>query len=88
MKRKDVYKLIDSERDYQDERWNYGTTESGGVHTSPCDWLVFMQDYLTDAIHVISRNGNPIAIDGAMENIRKITAMGVAAMEQIETKPR
>ena len=88
MKREDVYKLIDGERDYQDERWSYGTTETGGVHTSSNDWLVYMHDYIQEAMHYNSRNGDPQAKDFAMENIRKITAMGVAAMEQIETKHR
>ena len=88
MKREDVYKLIDGERDYQDKRWSYWTTETGGVHTSACDWLVYMNDYIQEAMHFVSRNGDPEAKDFAMENIRKVAAMGVAAMEQIETKPR
>ena len=35
MKRADVYKLIDGERDYQDEKWNTNTTMSGGHHYTP-----------------------------------------------------
>jgi hypothetical protein len=88
MKREDVYKLIDGERDYQDKKWCSGLTESDGIHTSACDWLVYMHDYIQEAMHFVSRNGDPEARDFAMENIRKVTAMGVAAMEQIDTKPR
>ena len=87
MKREDVYKLIDGEREYQNSKWNPDTTTSGGQHT-PCDWLVYIQDYLTEAIHMASRNPDPQATTMVMNNIRKITAMGVAAMEQNETPPR
>lgn len=34
------------------------------------------------------RESNQTAYPKAMANIRKITAMGVAAMEQIKTPPR
>jgi hypothetical protein len=87
MKREEVYKLVDGERDYQEKKWNSATTTSGGQH-SACEWLTYIQDYLTEAIHDVSRNPDPAATTMAMENIRKITAMGVAAMEQIETQPR
>jgi hypothetical protein len=87
MKREDVYKLIDGERAYQEKIWNSETTESGGLH-SPCEWLVYMQDYLTEALHMASRNPDPEATRMVMNNIRKITAMGVAAMEQIDTRSR
>lgn len=87
MERNEVYKLIDGERDYQQSLWNEDTTESKGLHT-PTEWLVYMQDYLTEAIHVASRNPDPHASDMVMNNIRKITAMGVAAMEQNKTQPR
>jgi hypothetical protein len=87
MKRKDVYKLIDGERDYQDSIWNEVTTDSGGQH-SVGEWLVFIQDYLTEAINIYSRNPEPFAKTRAMENIRKISAMCVCAMEQIETPER
>lgn len=87
MERKQVYALIDGERDYQDRRWNEGTTSSGGIH-SPEEWLIYMQDYLTEAIHFASRANNEEAFPKVMASIRKITAMGVAAMEQIPTPAR
>ena len=88
MKREDVYKLIDSERDYQDKKWNVGSTETAGKHAKPEEWLVYIQDYLTEAIHIAARTAEPESSKLIMNNIRKITTMGVAAMEQIETKPR
>jgi hypothetical protein len=87
MNRSDVYKLIDGERDYQDKKWNDTTTDSGGHH-SPEEWITYMEDYLAEARHILSRKSTQIANPTAMEIIRKVTAMGVAAMEQIETKPR
>lgn len=87
MKREDVYKLIDGEREYQDKRWNRETTVSEGEHT-PEAWLIYMEDYLNEAKHIISREATQTANPKAMEIIRKVTAMGVAAMEQIDTEPR
>ncbi len=87
MKREEVYKIIDGERDYQEERWNEETTASRGIHT-PYEWLTFMQDYLTEAMHIASRKPEPQAQGMVMESIRKITAMGVCAMEQNGAKSR
>lgn len=87
MKRDDVYKLIDDERDYQSKKWNEETTQSKGFH-SPAEWLVYIQDYLSEAVHVASRNPDPLATDLVMCNIRKIASMSVAAMEQNETMSR
>lgn len=87
MERKEVYKLIDGERFYQDSIWNENTTDSNGIH-SVAEWLVYIQDYTTEAMHICSRNPDPYARNKAMENIRKIAGMCVAAMEQIDTSPR
>lgn len=87
MKRHDVYELVDSERDYQEKKWNTNTTSSRGIH-SPTEWLVYMQDYLNEAFYFASRHPEPEASKFVMDNIRKITGMGVAAMEQNETNSR
>ena len=88
MNREDVYKLIDGERDYQDSKWNPETTLSGGKHQSPEEWITYMEDYLAEAKHFLARESHTVSYSKAMDNIRKVTALGVAAMEQIETKPR
>jgi hypothetical protein len=88
MKREDVYKLIDGERAYQDKRWSVETTDSEGKHSSPVEWIAFMEDYLLEAKHILSRNSVSVSYPKAMDIIRKITAMGVAAMEQIPTPAR
>lgn len=87
MDRNEVYKLIDGERDYQDRKWNETTTISKGLHT-PDEWVLYMLDYLTEAQHILSRESATTGRPKAMEVIRKVTAMGVSAMEQNETKPR
>ena len=88
MTREDVYKLIDGEREYQNKRWNESTTVSKNIHPNPEDWLCYIQDYLTEAIHIISREARQDANPKVMAIIRKITAMGVAAMEVIPTPKR
>jgi hypothetical protein len=47
-----------------------------------------MEDYLAEAKHILSRESQVPAYNKAMACIRKVTAMGVAAMEQIETPAR
>ena len=87
MNRNDVYKLIDGERDYQEERWNSKVTDTGHNH-SPEDWVMYMYDYIQEAMHLLSREASPVSRPKAMEIVRKVTAFGVAAMEQHETKAR
>lgn len=83
----EVFELIAGERKYQDRRWNAETTASEGYH-SPEEWLLYIQDYLTEATHIASRANVDDAYPKVMEIIRKITAMGVAAMEQHDTPAR
>lgn len=83
MEREDVYKLIDGEREYQNERWKNDIMPSG-----TWEWIVYMEDYLTEAKHILSRQEAPECYPAAMAIIRKVTAMGVAAMEQIKTPAR
>jgi hypothetical protein len=87
MKRTDVYKLIDGERDYQNEKWNENTTITKNIHT-PEEWIMYMQDYLLEATHLLSREAAQIARPKAMEIIRKVAGLAVAAMEDNETKAR
>jgi hypothetical protein len=80
--RKEVYAALDSERDYQDKKWNEKTTRSKGIHTME-EWLVYMEDYIAEAKHTLSRRPNPECDEIAIHTLRKITAMGVHAMEQL-----
>lgn len=78
-KRSLVYAALDGERDYQDEKW--GPTGTHGIH-SVTEFLVYIQDYTNEALHVESREEDEAANVKALDIMRKITALGVACMEQ------
>jgi hypothetical protein len=88
MKRNEVYELINGERDYQDIRWKDDRSMSGTHIHTPEEWIVYMEDYLAEAKHILSRTEAPGCYPVAMGIIRKVTAMGIAAMEQNETPAR
>jgi hypothetical protein len=86
MKREEVYKLIDGERDYQDNRWNNfpETRDVLDEDKSVADWIIYMEKLLNDAknrIYYLDDNG-------ALEFIRKTTATGVACLEYNDCSPR
>lgn len=87
MNRQQVYELIDGERDYQNWRWNATTTYSEGKH-SPEEWFMYIEDYVNEAKHILSRENIQQAYPKAMDIMRKVAAMAVNAMEQNDTKPR
>lgn len=78
MVRADVYKLIDSERDYQektqaawdDSRWSIS------------DWVIFIRRYLQK---IDDWTGHP---KEQMDEMRKVAALAVAAMEFNRSRPR
>lgn len=79
--RSEVYAAIDSERDYQDQRWNCETTPTCGKH-SVTEFLVYMRDYIEEALHYASRNPDPQATEKALHDVRKVAALAVSCMEQ------
>lgn len=81
MERKDVYVVLDGERDYQDSRWNADTTVTEGKH-SVAEFALFMDDYLREARTQLSRNGEPEASQMALDTLRKVVGMGIACFEQ------
>lgn len=82
MERLKVYHILDGERNYQNDRWQKDIAAGKAKYTE-YEWLIFIQDYLTEAIHLATR-GNEVddARIAVQNSIRKITAMGVACMEQ------
>jgi hypothetical protein len=76
--RPEVYKAIDTERDYQERRWD------GHQHTIT-EWMVYMRDYLEEGLHHVSRSSNELQ---ALEEVRKVAALGVACMEQLGAPER
>lgn len=90
--RQEVYTAIDGERDYQDAKW--GTTLSGdrpanelqpGGTRTVDEFALYIVGYA----HKLLDNASTFAVDkDKLEIIRKITALGVACMEQHGAVPR
>jgi hypothetical protein len=78
--RAEVYAAIDSERNYQKSRWNERTTTSKGFH-SFSEWFAYMEDYIAEAKHLLARTPAQDAEIPVQHIMRKVTTMGVAAME-------
>ena len=80
--RAEVYAALDTEREYQDAK---GCANGGEPHRHELEsFVLYMDDYMTELKHQLSRiwcsDGRPPA--EALNTIRKVTALGVAAMEQ------
>ena len=75
MNRQEVYEAIDSERDYQNQKWGSPNQRPKQVGS----WLTLMRAILAkaEAEWAVSDGDNE-----ALEIIRKFTAVGVACMEQ------
>lgn len=76
-KQEDAIRAILAEREYQDSKWNPVEDHRHSV----TEWLVYIQDYVGEALHVLSRIPDEPADDFALHTIRKIGALAVAAME-------
>lgn len=78
--RTEVYAALDSERDYQDSlvAANHGDP---APRKSIEEFAVYIDDYLRELKTQISRTWGPGAYAQALHTLRKITALGVAAME-------
>ena len=85
MNRADVYKAIDSERDYQERKWGNGATKK--VHSLE-EWCLYIQDYLDEAKHALSRKPDDVCYPIAKEIMRKIGGMAVKCMEEHGTTLR
>lgn len=87
MERAEVYAAIDSEREYQARIWNSDTTTTGGLH-SVTEFLVYIQDYTAEAMHMMCREADQVCTPKALNSMRKIAALAVSCMEQHGVKPR
>lgn len=76
MKRNEVYRIIDGERVYQQAQ---GQPDS---HTAD-EWLLIMDYYMNQAW-----NEGEDTDDDRLASIRKVVAVGVAALEQHGCPPR
>lgn len=79
MERNDVYRLIDGERDYQEWRWNTNLREDGipDEQKAPAEWLNYIKYHLERA----EITNYELSKADTMEEIRKIAALAVRAME-------
>jgi hypothetical protein len=80
--REEVYSAIDSERNYQDRK---GVANGGEPHRHELEsYVLYMDDYMTELKAQLSRiwtsDGQPPT--AALNTLRKVVALGVAAMEQ------
>lgn len=81
MERAKVYFTISEERRFQDKKW-------GTVREHPHEvggWLTIMRKLLNDADQAWSSKDGDY---GALDEIRKVVAVGVACMEQHDAVPR
>lgn len=75
MEREEVYQVLNRERLYQDIKWG---GQNFDQHHEVEAWLVYMQAYLNKAINRISTETGP---QGALDEMRKIVALGIACFE-------
>lgn len=75
MERKEVYEILNGERDYQDKKW--GGKQHDNYHEVEA-WIIYMQHNLNKAIEAISTQRG---IQGGLEHLRKVTALGIACFE-------
>jgi hypothetical protein len=90
MLRRDVFGKFDSERQYQIRRW--GVRQADGSFTevpkSIEEYVLYMEDYLHEARHQLSRLPEPEARDVALDTLRKVVTLGIACFEQHGVKGR
>lgn len=87
--RKEVFEALDTELDYQ-------LAMSANAHGDPAEegkkkleqFVLYMEDYMLEARSLLSRHWGPGAYDAALPTIRKVTALGVAAMIVHGAPPR
>lgn len=79
--RNDVYKAIDSERDYQQSKW--GNTLSGGRpgngDRSVDEFILYISGYSNDLVNLGSHFADT---NEKLEFVRKVAGLCVACMEQ------
>jgi hypothetical protein len=75
MIRERVYNAIDSERDFQDRKW--GTPDEHPHEVG--GWITIMRKLLRDAEESWACSAGDVA---ALQEIRKVVAVGVACCEQ------
>jgi hypothetical protein len=83
-RRDEVYTAINGEREYQ-KSLALGIGDPEEHKHSLEEWTIYIQDYLDELTHSLSRvwRQNGLPTEAELNTLRKITTMGVAAMEQL-----
>jgi hypothetical protein len=86
--RAEAFSILDSERDYQEMRIQRdGSTALPSANAvvdhfhTPEEFLLYMEHYLQEARTTASTVWGPEAKAQVMDKLRKVTALGVAAIE-------
>lgn len=74
--RQEVYDAIDSEREYQIQKW-----KDGEVVKATSQYLYYAEDYLNEAKHLIARNSYASVTPEITAIARKVAALMVKLME-------
>jgi hypothetical protein len=72
--RQEVYAAIDSERNYQDLKWE----DFDDSNNHPSDWILYIDEHISRAKKAIYNSHNMATF---ANEIRKIAALSVACME-------
>lgn len=78
--REEVYQAIDSERDYQESLVKANYDDAAPRHSLE-EFVLYMDDYMRELKTQLSRTWGPNAYVQPLNTIRKVVALGVAAME-------
>ena len=82
MERSEVYRILDGERDYQDEKWTLSNIENGipDEEKSLGEWLSFIQFHVNKSREILNFEGRS---EKALDELRKLTTLGVVALEML-----
>ena len=76
--RRNAYRAIDSERDYQDHKFSVERTDREATDRSLDEFILYIQQYAAEAGALTTHEDE----DEALEFVRKIGALCVGCMEQ------
>ena len=83
----EVFDLIAEERLYQDSIWNPSSTASNDNHSFE-EWIMYIEHYIGLAKFALCTKPQQEANAIASDNMRKIGALAVAAMQNNGAPPR
>lgn len=78
----EAIKALFSERVYQDKLWQNKQSPIANNKNSEIEYLVLIQDYITEAIHIVARTAEPKASLKVSHLIRKISGLALSSAEK------